>query len=116
MAAGVDLLTVAFGGLSISGVVFGVAVGLPSKIGRQLTHAVTLQTIITGCDRQISLLESEAFSLIGRGEQLQQSGISAGSLAAVDDAVLEVQSRIDTVVAGSVQRFRQSVNEINGGN
>lgn len=118
-AAGVDLLTVAFGGLSIASVVLGIAVGLPSKICGQLTNVVALQTIITGCDRQISLLESEAFSLIGRGEQLQQRGGCDAShlaaLTAIDDAVLKVQSRIDNVVARSVGRFNELITDMNGG-
>lgn len=96
--SGADLVTVSFGASSVIGALFAVIRGVPDNVRRQLSDTIRLQTIITGCDRQISLLETTAFKALGN-EKLEP-----------EDAykfVLDVQRRIDKVVAGAVAQIHE---------
>jgi hypothetical protein len=64
-------------------------------VGRHLADVVQIQSIITGCDRQISLLESAALAALKN---------NADPIAA-HRLVLEAQSRIDQVVERAVVRI-----------
>jgi hypothetical protein len=92
---GVDLTTAVLGTASIAGMLLSVAKRVPQSVSRQLAQVIEIQTIVTGCDRQISLLESVAFAALQSGET------TAG-------AVLETQARIDHVVERAVARIHET--------
>ena len=64
---------------------------------RRRARARLIQSIVTGCDRQISLLESLAFSAMNG---------TAGS-AETHGRVLEVQQRMGKVVAAAVRQVER---------
>jgi hypothetical protein len=95
MAGGQDVITGAAGAGSFATALLGVTKSVPQNVGQQLADVVQIQSIITGCDRQISLLESAAFAALkdavpgGEGQRF----------------ALEAQSRIDAVVDNAVKRI-----------
>jgi hypothetical protein len=89
------LATFATGAGSVFAAFLGVTKRVPHNVGRHLADVVQIQSIITGCDRQISLLESAALAALK-------------SNADPDTAhrfVLEAQWRIDEVVERAVIRI-----------
>jgi hypothetical protein len=68
---------------------------VPETIGQQLADVIQIQSIVTGCDRQISLLES-----IACGALQHDGGDGDGPRFA-----LEAQLRIDAVVEHAVRRI-----------
>jgi hypothetical protein len=64
MVNGVDPLTVAFGASSVAGSLLAITKGVPDNVKKHLADVIQVQTIVTSCDRQISLLESSARSAI----------------------------------------------------
>jgi hypothetical protein len=69
---------------------------VPENIAHQLADVIQIQSIVTGCDRQISLLESAAFAA------LHHDAAGDGQRFA-----LEAQLRIDGVVDQAVRRIEQ---------
>jgi hypothetical protein len=96
IVSGVDLFTTILGGTSVAAALLSVSRGVPERIARQLADVIQIQTVITGCDRQISLLESDAFAALN------------GKLDSADHAsVLEAQARIDRVVSHAVEEIER---------
>jgi hypothetical protein len=89
---GVDLATVVLGSSSLLGALLGVSVSIPRNVTRQVTRVIQMQSIVTGCDRQISLLESAAFAAIKEPE-----------------LVFEVQRRMDELVSHAVEQLGQII-------
>jgi hypothetical protein len=108
IASGVDLFTVTLGGASIAGAILGAVTGLPERLSHQLADVLQLQSIVTGCDRQISLLESHAFSVLNRKRTMQES---QEELEAIDREVLLIQQRMDHVTQRAVERIQTYVEE-----
>jgi len=91
--SGVDLLTVVLGSASVVGALLGVTLSVPRTIAHQLANVIQVQSIVTGCDRQISLLESDALSA------LNDNGVDAAETHRI---VTSVQERMQTVVSRAV--------------
>jgi hypothetical protein len=92
-----DLFTLALGVTSVAGSLLAVATGVPKTVKQHLSDVIQVQSIVTGCDRQISLLESYALSVMN-------SGVGQ---PATHELVLEVQDRMDTVVQGAVKLMQR---------
>lgn len=107
MASGVTLVTVALGAMSIAGTLLGVVTDLPATLTKQLANVLQLQSIVTGCDRQMSLLESHAFSVMNRAEGTDR----IADYAAVDAEVRRIQREIDHVVDLAVKRIQDHVED-----
>ncbi|MDX6717901.1 MAG: hypothetical protein QOJ63_155 [Solirubrobacteraceae bacterium] len=102
MLGGQQLVTVVLGASSVVGALLAVVRAVPQNIAHHLADVIQIQSIITGCDRQISLLESAAFDAVNRG----------GDAAEARDAVLDLQRRMDQVVGNAVRRIeRYAVHE-----
>jgi hypothetical protein len=92
---GHELVTAAAGAGSFATALLGVTKRVPENVGQQLADVVQIQSIVTGCDRQISLLESAAFAALkdtdpgGKGQQF----------------ALHARSQIDEVVDRAVKRI-----------
>jgi hypothetical protein len=97
IAGGDALLTGALGGSSVVGAFLGVVTKVPQNIAHQLADIIQIQTVITGSDRQISLLETAAIDAINR----------RGGHAKAHDEVLAVQRRMDRVVESAVRRIEE---------
>jgi len=97
LVGGSDLVTAVLGGSSVAGALLGVVRAVPRTLAHNLADVIQIQSIITGCDRQISLLESAAFNAINR----------SADAAATQDAVIDVQRRMDQVVASAVRRIER---------
>jgi hypothetical protein len=110
MTSGVDVVTVALGATSITGTLLGVATGLPAALTRQLADVLQLQSIVTGCDRQMSLLESHAFSVMNRAKT-DLPGEATPDYAAIDAEVRRIQRDIDHVVDVAVDRIQAKVED-----
>jgi len=96
----IDLATAVLAGGSLLGAVVSLVNGAPRTITENLAAVIRIQSIITGCDRQIGLLESDAFAALKHAEtDPHQTHV----------IVLEVQERIDAVVASAVDRVRDCV-------
>jgi hypothetical protein len=95
MVGGHDVVTGAAGAGSFATALLGVTKRVPQNVGQQLADVVQIQSVITGCDRQISLLESAALAALkdadpgGQGQRF----------------VLEAQSRIDDITDHAVRRI-----------
>jgi hypothetical protein len=100
MAKGADLVTVTFGVTSVAGSLLAVANGVPRKVKEHLADVIQVQTIVTGCDRQISLLESDALAALNNS----QFGVTD-----THHIVLEVQERMSAVVADAVDMVQRYV-------
>jgi len=100
MAKGADLVTVTFGVTSVAGSLLAVANGVPRKVKEHLADVIQVQTIVTGCDRQISLLESDALAALNNS----QCGVGD-----THHIVLEVQERMSTVVALALEQIEDYV-------
>jgi hypothetical protein len=96
MANGADLLTAALGASSVAGSVFAVANGVPRKVKAHMADVIQVQTIVTGCDRQISLLESDALVALNNPD------FAVGDTHKI---VLEVQERIGAFVADAAEHY-----------
>jgi hypothetical protein len=92
---GDGLVTVATGAGSLFAAFLGVTKRVPENVGRHLADVVQIQSIITGCDRQISLLESAALAALKDDTDP----------TAARRFVLDAQSRIDQVVERAVIRI-----------
>ena len=88
-------LTAATGAGSFATALLGISKRVPQNIGAHLADVVQIQSIITGCDRQISLLESTALTVLKDGPHDAEGRAFA----------LHAQSRIDRVVEHAVQRI-----------
>lgn len=91
------LLTGSLGAGSVVGALFGAATKVPRNISHHLADVIQIQTAVTGCDRQISLLETAAIDIVNR----------ADDRASAHDDVLAVQRRMDQVVAHAVYRIER---------
>lgn len=100
MANGADLLTIAFGGGSLAASVFAVANGIPDKVKAHMADVIQVQTIVTGCDRQISLLESDALVALNNKQYPPRE---------THELVLEVQHQMRAVVALAVKQIEDFV-------
>jgi hypothetical protein len=96
---GDGLVTVATGAGSVFAAFLGVTKRVPQNVGRHLADVVQIQSIITGCDRQISLLESAALAALKHNTDPN----------AAHRFVLEAQARIDEVVDRAVIRIEDFV-------
>lgn len=97
MSDGDPWVTGALGGSSAIGAFLGVARRVPQNIAHHLADVIQIQTVVTGSDRQISLLETAAIDAIND---------TAGRATARDE-VLAVQQRMDHVIAGAVGRIER---------
>lgn len=97
-ANGIDILTVALGAMSLGGALLGVARDIPRTLTKDLANVVQIQAIVTGCDRQISLLESYAFHAMNR------QGLDPDI---VKTRVLDTQEHLDRVVQRAVTRIQK---------
>ncbi|HEV7807861.1 MAG TPA: hypothetical protein VGO80_18725 [Solirubrobacteraceae bacterium] len=94
MAGGDEVLSLGLGVTSVGGALLGVVRSVPRNITHNLADVIQIQSIITGCDRQISLLETAALSAVNHNDDLP----------AAHQTVLDVQRRMDHVVARAVER------------
>lgn len=99
-----DTATVATGAGSLVAALLGVTKRVPHNVGRHLADVVQIQSIITGCDRQISLLESAALAVLKTEPPTE----------ATHSFVLEAQIRIDEVVHRAVRRIEEFADPGNG--
>lgn len=97
MVGGQQLVTVVLGASSVVGALLAVVKAVPQNIAHHLADVIQIQSIITGCDRQISLLESAAFEAMNRAADPMEAR----------DAVLELQQRMDEVVGNAVERIER---------
>jgi hypothetical protein len=95
-----DLATAILAGGSLLGAVVSFVRGAPQTITENLAAVIRVQSIITGCDRQISLLESDAFAALNNPTIPRAD---AHAIAIAD------QERIDAVVAAAVERIKDCV-------
>jgi hypothetical protein len=97
VVSGVDWWTVGLGASSLGGAVFGVAQKVPDTVANHLANVIQVQAIVTGTQRQISLLESDAFAALNHDEASpeQQHGI-----------VMAVQERMERVVKDAVGQIQ----------
>jgi hypothetical protein len=95
-----DPATAALGVGSILGTVVGLVKGVPQTIAMNLAQVVEIESIVTGCDRQISLLESDAFAAMKRKKATPRQN---------HDIVVDDQERIEAVVGAAVERIRDCV-------
>jgi len=100
MAHGIDLLTVAFGGGSVAAYLFAVAKDIPAKVKAHMADVIQVQAIVTGCDRQISLLESDALVALNNKSYPPRE---------THELVLEVQRQMSAVVARAVRQIEDFV-------
>jgi hypothetical protein len=100
MANGADLLTIALGGGSLAASVFSVANGIPGKVKAHMADVIQIQTIVTGCDRQISLLESDALVALNNKQFPPRE---------THELVLEVQRHMSAVVDLAVRQIEEFV-------
>jgi hypothetical protein len=91
------VLTGALGGSSLLGAFLGIVSKVPRNIASHLADVVQIQTVVTGCDRQISLLETIALHAVNRDD---------GAHNAHDDA-LAVQRQMDRVIGRAVSRIEE---------
>ena len=91
------MLTGALGAGSLLGVILGIVKQVPRNVAHHLADVIQIQTIITGSDRQISLLETAAFAVMNH----------ARNPVDAQQAVLDVQARMDRVVSNAVRRIEQ---------
>jgi hypothetical protein len=96
----VDLATAALAAGSLLGVVVSLVKGAPRTITENLVAVIEVQSIVTGCDRQISLLESDAFSALNN---------KAISRAQAHRIATDVQERIDATVEKAIERLKRCV-------
>ena len=89
---GVNLLTATLGATSLGAGLLGVATRVPKNVAHDVANIVQLQLIVTGAHRQISLLES----VLNR---------TMTSDANVNDLVLDVQRRMQGVIAVAVEQI-----------
>lgn len=89
---GVNLLTATLGATSLGAGLLGVATKVPKNVAHDVANIVQLQLIVTGAHRQISLLES----VLNR---------TMTSDANVNDLVLDVQRRMQGVIAVAVEQI-----------
>jgi hypothetical protein len=94
---GDPVLTGALGGSSLIGALLGAARKVPRNISHHLADVIQIQTAVTGCDRQISLLETAAIDIVNFGEDRTQTHAD----------VLAVQQRMDEVVSNAVRRIER---------
>jgi hypothetical protein len=99
IVGGVDLLTVGLSATSLAGALISVAVGVPRSIKESLSDVVQIQSIITGCDRQISLLESDALAALNDHHT---------PMAETHKLVIEATDHISAVVASSVDLIERA--------
>jgi hypothetical protein len=97
MVGGQELVTVVLGASSVVGALLGVLRAVPQNIGRALADVIQIQSIITGCDRQISLLESAALDAMNRN----------ADPTTAHAMVLDVQRRMDQVVGSAARRIER---------
>jgi hypothetical protein len=95
MAGGDSLVTVGLGVTSVAGALLSVVKAVPRNITHNLSDVIQIQSIITGCDRQISLLETTALKALNHPDDR----------AGAQQTVLDVQRRMDQVVAKAVSRL-----------
>jgi hypothetical protein len=98
-----ELATVATGAGSLVAALLGVTKRVPHNVGRHLADVVQIQSIITGCDRQISLLESAALAVLKTEPPTD----------ATQTFVFEAQTRIDEVVDHAVRRIEEFADPAN---
>ncbi len=91
------LTSVATGAGSLIAAIVGVLKHVPRNIGHNLADTIQIQSIITGCDRQISLLEGAALAVLK--EDLQTP--------AAHEFVLQAQAQIDQAVDRAVWRIER---------
>lgn len=89
--------TIATGAGSLIAAIVGVLKHVPRNIGHNLADTIQIQSIITGCDRQISLLEGAALAVLK--EDVQTSS--------AHDFVLQAQRNIDRAVDLAVKRIER---------
>ena len=93
IATGVDLATVALGAGSLLTALYGTARSVPKRIACHLADVLQMQCAITGCIRQISLIEAEAYALLCKHKDDPET---------VVDAVAECQRAIDVAVERTI--------------
>ena len=96
----VDVATAALAGGSLLGAVVSLVKGAPRTITENLVAVIEVQSIVTGCDRQISLLESDAFAALNK---------KPIDRAEAHRIVAENQERIDATVRAAVHRLKDCV-------
>ncbi len=62
LANGIDATTAVLGATSLAGALLGAATGVPTTISHEAANVLQMQLIVTGAQRQISMLESVAFT------------------------------------------------------
>ena len=93
IAAGVDLATVVLGAGSLLTALYGTARSVPRRIACHLADVLQMQCAVTGCIRQISLIEAEAYALLCKHKDDPES---------VMRDVAECQRAIDVAVKRTV--------------
>lgn len=100
MVNGVDPVTVVLGASSVAGSLLAVTKGVPHDVKKHLADVIQVQTIVTGCDRQISLLESDALAA------LKSSHCDATETHRI---VVDVQRLMSAVVDHAVETIERCV-------
>ena len=93
MVNGQDVVTVGFGATSVAGSLLAVTKGVPRNVKEHLADVIQVQTIVTGCDRQISLLESDALAALNN---------SHFGVMETHQIVIDVQQHMSGVVKDAV--------------
>jgi hypothetical protein len=100
MVSGQDLVTLGFGATSVAGSLLAVTRGVPRDVKEHLADVIQVQTIVTGCDRQISLLESDALAALNN---------SHFGVMETHQIVVDVQQHMSSVVENAVNMVERCV-------
>ena len=96
IATGVGPETLILGGSSLLSALFGTARIIPERIACHLADVLQIQCAVTGCIREISLLEAEAYALLCRHKDDPEN---------VAELVCDLHTRIDEAVQNAVVRI-----------
>jgi hypothetical protein len=99
VAAGVDPATVTLGAGSLVTALYGTARSVPQRIACHLADVLQMQCAVTGCIRQISLVEAEAYALLSQHKEDPETVI---------DAIAECRRAIDVAVRGTVELIERN--------
>jgi hypothetical protein len=97
VAAGIDLTTLALGSGALTSALYGTARAVPHRIACHLADVLQMQCAVTGCIRQISLIEAQAYALLskGRADPERSTQIVSGLQVRIDEAVQATVARIE---------------------
>ena len=113
LASGIDPTTAVLGATSLAGALLGAAAGVPTTISHEAANVLQMQLIVTGAQRQISMLESVAFASLNDSKtpsaEAHKLALTAQEKiqAVLEKAVEQVESFADPGPEADVLPFRR---------